>query len=80
MTASPFGLTKSVAAILSALQIQGSTLVVCEGAARDVLLASRNIPGVELTTGSEVNAYQVLRHGKLVFTRPAFTRVEQRLQ
>jgi ribosomal protein L4 len=43
-------------------------------------LSSRNIGDVELTTSDSLNTYQVLRADKLVFTRSAFERVEQRLK
>ncbi len=42
-------------------------------------LASRNVPQVELATSDSLNTYQVLRFGKLLFTRSAFEKVEQRL-
>ncbi|HRZ57982.1 MAG TPA: 50S ribosomal protein L4, partial [Candidatus Paceibacterota bacterium] len=60
--------------------LQGSLLVVCEAADKNLLLASRNLPKVEVTTGSNLNTYQVLRYDKLLFTRPAFEQVEQRLK
>ena len=41
--------------------------------------ASRNLPYVGLTTGGSVNAYDLLKFDKLVFTRAAFEQVEQRL-
>jgi len=34
---------------------------------------------VELTTGEEINTYQVLRSDKVLFTRSAFEAVSQRL-
>ena len=71
--------TKEFVGVLAALQLQGTTLVVSHGADKNLLLASRNVPGVELTTGDSLNTYQVLRSDKLVFTRGAFENIEQRL-
>src|ERR1022692_3177307 len=71
--------TKEFAAVLAALQLTGTTLVVAHGVDKNLLLASRNVPGVELTTGDSLNTYQVLRSDKLVFTRGAFENIEQRL-
>jgi ribosomal protein L4 len=38
------------------------------------------VPDVEVTTSENLNTYQVLRFAKLVFTRDAFEKVEQRLR
>jgi ribosomal protein L4 len=54
--------------------------VIYEGEARNLRLASRNLTGIKLTTGRELNTYQVLECHKLLFTRPAFAQVEQRLR
>jgi large subunit ribosomal protein L4 len=72
--------TKEFVAVLAALQIEGDALVVHEGANPNLRLASRNVPGVTLATGTELHTYQVLQHRKLLFTRPAFQQVEQRLK
>ena len=45
----------------------------------DLTLASRNVPSVHLTTSDALNTYEVLRSDKLVFTRGAFEKVEERL-
>jgi large subunit ribosomal protein L4 len=55
------------------------TLVVVGEMDRTLQLASRNVPGVELTTGTMVHPYQVLRYAKLLFTRSALEQVGQRL-
>lgn len=72
--------TRDLARTLDSLQLKGSLLLVCEGADRNLQLASRNLPEVELTTGGNLNTYQVLRYDTLLFTRPAFEQVEQRLK
>ena len=73
--------TKEFTGVLAALNLGGSkTLVVYEGEAQNLRLASRNVPGIGLTTGRELNTYQVLGYDKLLFTRPAFAQVEQRLK
>lgn len=72
--------TRELVGVLAGLQVEGSLLLVCEGPDQHLRLASRNLPEVELTTGSNLNTYQVLRYDKLLFTRPAFAQVEQRLR
>jgi large subunit ribosomal protein L4 len=71
--------TKEFLGLMSALQIKGTALFV--GPADDVNLrrASRNVARVQLTTGQDLNTYQVLRSDKLVFTRGAFETVSARL-
>jgi len=71
--------TKEFVGVLNALQVEGPTLVVASGQDRNLSLASRNIPEVELATSDSLNTYQVLRFDKLLFTRSAFEKVEQRL-
>jgi large subunit ribosomal protein L4 len=71
--------TKEFVGVLSALQIDGSTLVVSPAADKTLALASRNVANVELTTSDTLNTYQVLRSDKLLFTRSAFEKVEARL-
>jgi large subunit ribosomal protein L4 len=71
--------TKEFIGLLDALDLQGTTLFVSHGVDQNLLLASRNVPGVELTTADSLNTYEVLRSDKIVFTRGAFENIEQRL-
>lgn len=71
--------TKEFLGILAGLEISGNTLIVCAGTDRNLALASRNVPQVDLATGDSLNTYQVLRSRKLLFTRRAFEQVEARL-
>ncbi len=71
--------TKEFIGLLRTLQLDGTTLVVAAEHDANLRLASRNVPDVDVTTGDALNTYQVLRYDKLVFTRPAFDKVEQRL-
>ncbi len=71
--------TKEFVGVLSALKVEGTALVVAPGQDKNLALASRNLPRVEVATGNSLNTYQVLRFDKLLFTRGAFEQVEQRL-
>ena len=75
----PSAKTRDFLGVLNALQVEGTALIVAHGADKNLQLASRNVSRIELTTGDSVNTYQVLRSGKLVFTRGAFEQVEKRL-
>ena len=72
--------TKEFIAVLDALDLQKTVLVVAPAGDQNLRLASRNVPGVEVTTSDILNTYQVLRSDKLLFTRDALEKLEQRLQ
>lgn len=71
--------TKEFTGILSALKLDGTALIVAQPGDKNLMLASRNVANVHLTTSESLNTYQVLRSDKLVFTRGAFEKVEERL-
>ena len=71
--------TREFTGLLSALKVEGTTLVVAPGQDKNLALASRNVPRVEVAASDSLNTYQVLRFDKLLFTRGAFERVDQRL-
>jgi len=71
--------TKEFVALLGALAVEGTALVVAPAGDKNLALASRNVPQVELATSDSLNTYQVLRFDKLLFTRGAFEKLEQRL-
>jgi large subunit ribosomal protein L4 len=71
--------TREFISVLDALELTGTTLVVSHGVDKNLTLAARNVPGVELATSDSLNTYEVLRSDKVVFTRGAFENIEQRL-
>lgn len=71
--------TKEFVGILSALEVKGSALIVAPAIDKNLTLASRNVPNVELALSDSLNTYQVLRSDKLLFTRGAFEKIEARL-
>jgi large subunit ribosomal protein L4 len=72
--------TKDFIGVLTALDLRGGTaLIVSQAPDRNLRLASRNVPNVEVTTSETLNTYEILRSDKLVFTRGAFEQVEARL-
>lgn len=71
--------TKDFVGLLSALELNGTTVIVANAADKNLTLASRNLPNVALATSETLNTYDVLRPDKLVFTRGAFEQVEARL-
>ena len=71
--------TRDFVGVIAALELKGTTLIVANGADKNLVLAARNLPDVALTTGESLNTYDVLRPDKLLFTRSAFEKVEARL-
>ena len=72
--------TKEFVGALNALEVKKTALLVTDSADENLQRASRNVANVEVTTSDFVNTYQVLRSDKLVFTRGAFQKLEERLQ
>jgi len=72
--------TKGFLQVLTSLGLNGTALFVAAGQDKNLILASRNIQKVEVTTSDSLNTYQVLRSDKLVFTRGAFEKLQERLQ
>lgn len=74
------GKTKEVAAILKAFKLQGNTLAIFDGTATEVALASRNIPFLNLSRASDINAYDVLKNKTVLITKSAIENLLKRIQ
>lgn len=57
-----------------------TTLFVDEKADKKVILASRNVPGVEVVSVNEINAYNLAKFEKVVITENAITKLSEGLQ
>lgn len=71
--------TKSFLDVLNKIEANGTTLIVSAAADKNLSLASRNIKYVELISSTDVNTYQVLKYDKLVFTKAAMEKLQERL-
>jgi len=56
-----------------------SVLVVIEAADRNLELAARNLPRVDVLRAEGLNVYDVLRHERLLLTQGALAQLQQRL-
>lgn len=72
--------TKDFVALLQKLGAANSALILTTERDKNLMLASRNVPGVEVINPESLNAYDALRFRKLLFTRAAFDAVSARLQ
>jgi large subunit ribosomal protein L4 len=72
--------TKNMASVLNQLKIEHGVLLVLNVPDKNVQLASRNIPLVEVVTASGVHTYQVLRYPRMLISRDAMAKLEERLK
>jgi large subunit ribosomal protein L4 len=71
--------TKAFISALAALDVDGTTLIVANPADKNLLLAARNVSYVEVVSSTDLNTYQTLKYDKLVFTKGALEKVQERL-
>ena len=71
--------TKHFVAMLRALEIADSALVVIDEADTKVELAGRNVPNVKVLRAAGLNVYDLLRYHHLVVTRAALERIAERV-
>ena len=71
--------TKGFLGLLKNLGVEGSALFVDAAIDKNLSLASRNVPKIEIATADGLNTYQVLKPAKLVFTKGAFDKITARL-
>ena len=72
--------TKGFVGILNSLNVSGTTLIVTENGNENLVRASRNVEGVEVTNPQSVNTYQILRSKNVIFTRSAIEALDARLK
>ena len=70
--------TREVAALLKNLQISETCLIVTKDQDEATYLSARNLPGVQVKPEREVNAYDVLRHQRLLLLRDAYEQLVAR--
>lgn len=63
--------TKTVVAMLAALQADRSVLIATNGLDRNAYLSARNIPRVSILPAGQMNAHDILVNRVLVITQPA---------
>jgi large subunit ribosomal protein L4 len=71
--------TKSFIAIAEAFGWDNKTLIVETTPEQNLVLSSRNVKGVTVAAGVNVNIYDVLYHDKIVFTRDAINALQEKL-
>lgn len=69
--------TKDMVAVLEALKVSTKALIVTEGVEKNVVLSANNIPGVDTTTSTTLNVYDILNHDKFIITKAAAQKVQE---
>jgi len=72
--------TREVAAALKALDIDRSCLIAIDSYNPSLWKSARNIPRVSMKHVDEINAYDLLRHRRLLITRAALDRLVESLR
>lgn len=71
--------TKPVMNLMDKLQIMDTVLVVMSEMNENFIKSARNIPFVKLVTLNNINAYDVLRFGKVMFDKAAISQLQDKL-
>jgi large subunit ribosomal protein L4 len=73
----PEAKTRLMRQMLAELKVDSALIVMAEPA-RDVELATRNLPNAKVLRAEGLNVYDVLRHEHLILTEPALQAIEAR--
>lgn len=72
--------TKTVKTALDRLEAGRKVLLVDNSGEKNLVLGSRNLPGVTLVPTREVNAYNLLDHGRILMSQAAAAKLSEALQ
>ena len=70
-------LTKTVAAILNALNVEGKALIVAAEKNEKLIKSASNIPGVKTALTNTINVYDLVNAGKVVVAKDAIAKIEE---
>lgn len=70
--------TREMVKVLKGLNLDGKVLLLTGGASESLKRASRNLPGLTVTTAQRVNTYDVVSHERIVLTESALKQLEAR--
>ena len=69
--------TKTFVKFLSALSVTGKALIVTADNDIRVIKSASNIHGVKTAGANELNTYDILKHGKIIISRDAVSKIEE---
>jgi large subunit ribosomal protein L4 len=69
--------TRQVYAVLNALKLEKSVLLVLSAPDAEIYRAARNLPNVTTTFADLINVYELVRNGKCLITKEAVKKIEE---
>lgn len=69
--------TKSMVNALSALKVEGKTLIVVPEVNKNVLMSARNIEGVKTITANNINVFDLLKYNNLILSVDTVKKLEE---
>ncbi len=69
--------TKTVIAMLKALEVDGKALIVMPEVNEKVIKSAGNIPGVKTTLVNTLNVYDILNYDKFIVVKDAVSKIEE---
>lgn len=69
--------TKTIVAMLKALNVEGKALLVTAAADQKVVKSAANIPGVKTATVNTLNVYDILNYDKFIVSQDAVAKLEE---
>lgn len=69
--------TKEFVKVLNNLNISGKVLVVDSSVSENLVLASRNIPGVATSSSNHISVYDILNYNTFLVTQDAVKKIEE---
>lgn len=69
--------TKTVAAMLKALNVEGKALIVMPEVDSKVIKSANNIPGVKTALVNTLNVYDILNYDKFIVVKDAVAKIEE---
>lgn len=69
--------TKTIVAMLKALNVEGKALIVTAEADKKVVKSASNIPGVKTAAVNTLNVYDILNHDKFIVVKNAVGKIEE---
>ena len=71
--------TKAFAALIKPLQLQRGGLIVVDTVSKELGLAARNLPNIEVCAARNVNSYQLLRYPRVIITQAGYEVLRKRI-
>ena len=69
--------TKSMVSALSALKVEGKTLIIVPETNKNVLMSARNIEGVKTITANNINVFDLLKYTNLILPVDTVKKLEE---